>query len=51
MYFVPKITEIIPLVNGTVDSHKIPSKEAKTITDISVFGRKINTKNNIARRV
>ena len=47
MYFEPKITEIIPLVNGTVESHRIPKIEAKMIIVISVLGKKIKVKNNI----
>ena len=44
---VPKITEIIPLVRGTVESQRIPSNAAKISTVISVLGRKINNKNKI----
>ena len=41
---VPKITEIIPLVRGTVESQRIPSNAEKISTVISVLGRKMNTK-------
>ena len=47
IYFDPKITEIIPLVKGTVESHKIPKSEAKILIVISVLGRNIKTKNKI----
>ena len=51
IYFDPKITDIIPLVRGTVDSHSIPRSDAKIKTVISVLGKKINTKNSKARKV
>ena len=51
IYLDPKITEIMPLVRGTVDSQRIPSNDAKIKTVISVFGKKINVKNSNARKV
>ena len=42
---------MIPLVRGTVESHRIPSNAAKIKTVTSVLGRKINTKNKSARSV
>ena len=51
IYLDPKITDIIPLVRGTVDSHSIPSSDAKIKTVISVLGKKIKIKNSNARKV
>ena len=48
MYFEPKITEIIPLVNGTVESHNIPRIEANNKTVTSVLGKKTKIKNKRA---
>jgi hypothetical protein len=38
---------MIPLVSGTVESHKMPNKAAKIKIVISVFGKKIKIKNKI----
>lgn len=45
-YPCPNMSDIIPFVNGTVESHRIPSIEAKIKTVNSFFGEIINTKNN-----
>ena len=39
---------MIPLVRGTVESHKIPNNEANINTINSVLGIKIKSKNKIA---
>ena len=41
-YFVPKICATIPLVAGTVDSHKIPKLAPKKIEPKVLGGKKIN---------
>ena len=42
-YFVPKICATIPLVGGTVESHKSPNVTPKIIELTSDGGEKINT--------
>ena len=42
-YLVPKIWATIPLVGGTVESHKSPKDIPKTIEFKSDGGEKINT--------
>tara|TARA_Y100000741_G_C18139711_1_gene512608 strand:+ start:704 stop:865 length:162 start_codon:yes stop_codon:yes gene_type:complete len=44
IYLDPNITEIIPLVKGTVESHKMPNNAAKISIVISFLGKKIKTK-------
>ena len=48
IYRDPNITEIIPLVNGTVESHKIPNSAAKINIVISFLGKKIKIKKSTA---
>jgi len=45
-YLCPKISVIIPLVKGTVESHKIPKVAEKTSTVNSFFGATIKERNN-----
>ena len=40
----------MPLVSGTVESHKIPSNDANIKIVISFLGRNIKTKNRIERK-
>ena len=47
IYFTPNTTLIIPLVSGTVASHKTPSKAAKINIVISFFGTIIKIINRI----
>ena len=42
-YFVPNIWATIPLVGGTVESHKSPNVTPKIIELIRDGGEKINT--------
>ena len=48
IYLEPKITEIIPLVRGTVESQRMPNSAAKIRTVISVLGKKIKIKKSSA---
>ena len=50
MYLRPNTTLIIPLVRGTVASHKTPSKAAKIKIVISFFGTIIKIINRIERK-
>ena len=45
-YLCPKISVIIPLVSGTVDSHNIPKVAEKTNTVNSFLGAIIKERNN-----
>ena len=45
-YLCPKISVIIPLVKGTVESHNIPKVAEKTSTVNSFFGAIIKERNS-----